>query len=281
MESASLTLSPSKQYLILNRKPFFWLADTWWYGATNRMKWPEPFKSLVLDRKKKGFTVIQIVVGYPPEIDINSEDAKNGGGAPFNETGKINPRYFDETDKKIKYIVENGLIPCIVGGWGHHIDELGVEKIKKLWTEIIARYSHYPAVFCIAGEVDINFGLPISQDAQHILKQLYHALPESFRSVVRNVRTPRRNGRERFSLRERTEKWGKIAEFIKKKDRGRHLITAHVSTKDTADNLFDHPDWLSVNTIQSGHSKDSVEFMVEAVKNSKKMIIDMEPWYEG
>jgi hypothetical protein len=45
--------------------------------------------------------------------------------------------------------------------------------------------------------------------------------------------------------------------------------------------MFGYPDWLDINTIQSGHSKDSVDFMVTSIRNSQKIIIDMEPWYEG
>ena len=155
-KSPSLSLSSNKKYLLRDGKPFFWLADTWWFGATNRLKWPEPFKSLAMDRKKKGFSVIQIVVGYPPEVELNSENAKNSGGFPFDSNGNINSKYFDEVDEKIKYLLGIGLVPCIVGGWGYHIDLLGVEKIKILWQEIVKRYSKYPVIFCLTGDPDLT-----------------------------------------------------------------------------------------------------------------------------
>ena len=42
--------------------------------------------------------------------------------------------------------------------------------------------------------------------------------------------------------------------------------------------------WLSINSIQSGHSIDSIPFMVGSILNNKNHnmpIINMEPWYEG
>src|SRR5690606_34330176 len=63
--------------------PFLWLADTWWYGFSKRTRWPVTFQELVIDRVKKGFSVIQVVVGVPPEISFWSKQARNEGGHPF------------------------------------------------------------------------------------------------------------------------------------------------------------------------------------------------------
>lgn len=289
LKPPSLSLSPGKHYLVRNGKPFFWLADTWWYGATKRMKWPEPFKTLVRDRKKKGFSVIQIVVGFPPEADITSKEAKNSGGAPFDSSGKINHKYFDEVDKKISYMVEIGLVPCIVGGWGQHIDILGVDKIKELWQEIVARYSKYPVIFCLTGELDaFDPRLPANSSKPptiFLAKQALGILPNSMREKIikmrRAVKAILSSKKDKARLKSRIEKWQEIAEFIKKINYDKHLIIAHVSQKVTADNLLEHPDWLSIDSIQSGHSKDAIPFMVSSILNSKKMIINLEPWYEG
>lgn len=48
--------------------PFFWLADTWWMGLCQRLKWPEDFQLLTADRVAKGFTLIQIVAGLYPDM---------------------------------------------------------------------------------------------------------------------------------------------------------------------------------------------------------------------
>src|SRR3989344_3338941 len=153
---------------------FFWLADTWWYGMTSRCSF-EDFKILVDDRKKKGFTVIQTVVGVPPEVDIFSSHAANSGGLPFKRNRQLNLKYFDEVDRKIKYLVDAGLVPCIFGGWGHHIDILGVPAIKRLWKEIVKRYAHFPVVFCLCGEAD-TFPLILGMK-EKILKKILSFTP--------------------------------------------------------------------------------------------------------
>lgn len=288
-KSPFLSLSSNGSYLIRDGKPFFWLADTWWFGATGRLKWPEQFKSLALDRRKKGFSVIQIVVGYPPEVELNSENAKSSGGAPFDSGGNINPKYFDEVDDKIKYLVEIGLVPCIVGGWGYHIDILGVEKIKKLWKEIIKRYSMYPVIFCLTGELDAfdpRFSVNASKlPTAYLAKQALWIFPKPIRDKLikmrRTVKAILSAKKDKANLKIRIDKWQEIAEFIRKIDPNNHLIISHVSQKITSDNLLGHPDWLSIDSIQSGHSKDSVPFMVSSILESKKMIINLEPWYEG
>ena len=49
-------------------EPFFWLGDTWWMGLCSRLRWPEDFQTLVADRVRKGFTVIQIIAGLYPDM---------------------------------------------------------------------------------------------------------------------------------------------------------------------------------------------------------------------
>src|SRR3989344_1846965 len=102
MINKSIRLSKNKRYLIDEKgKPFFWLADTWWYGMTARTSW-EDFKTLVADRKKKGFTVIQTVVGVPPEVDIFSSHAANSGGLPFVQHHSSPPRFWSSQNDKVE-----------------------------------------------------------------------------------------------------------------------------------------------------------------------------------
>lgn len=285
-----IKLSSNKNYLVYGEnKPFFWLADTWWFGATKRMTWPYPFKTLVKDRKKKGFTVIQIVVGYPPEVQINSVNAQNSSGFPFKEDGKLNKKYFDEVDEKIKYVIDQGLVPCIVGGWGYHIDVFGVDKIKKLWQEIINRYSGYPVVFCLAGELDIFNTAYSNQESKSTIalafKKILGTLPNWVKVTILQLRTILKASKKpedkSEKLKSRISKWKEVALFIAKNDPNKILITAHMSSQATADFILGHPNWLSINSIQSGHSKDVIPFMVRSILESPKMIINLEPWYEG
>jgi hypothetical protein len=69
----------------------------------------------------------------------------------------INPHYFDMADLRIQYLVDHGLVPCIVGCWGFFLPIMGVEKLKKHWRYIIARWGAYPVIWCLAGEGDMPY----------------------------------------------------------------------------------------------------------------------------
>ena len=137
--------------------PMLWLADAWWFGLTGRLDWPDGFKHLAEDRVKKDFTVIQLVAGPPSEFDAlaNAFDPQTGndGGLPWEpEYSRINPGYYDHADLRVRWLVEHGLVPCIVGMWGLHLVSMGVAKVRQHWRNLVARYGSYPVVWCAAGE---------------------------------------------------------------------------------------------------------------------------------
>lgn len=248
-----IRLSRDKTHLVgADGSPFFWLADTWWFAATKRASW-SAFKKMVADRKKKGFTVILLVVGVPPEVDYFSPDAGNSGGLPFHKDWSLNPAYFDQIDKKIAYLVRAGIVPCIVGGWGHHIDRMGVAAVKNLWREIVRRYAAYPVVFCLTGEVD------------GFLRRIPLLGTQLFRD-------------------KRLRKWDEVARYIRSIDHNKRPIVVHPQSKSSASALMGNPAWLDIDAIQSGHSRGNTAFMVEAILKAQKgrrPIINLEPWYEG
>ena len=65
---------------------------------------------------------------------------------------RVNPAYFDYADRRIEHLVEAGIVPAIVGGWGWHMPAVGVEKMNRHWRYLIARYGAYPVVWIIGGE---------------------------------------------------------------------------------------------------------------------------------
>ena len=133
--------------------PFFWLGDTWWMGLTKRLQWPEDFQSLAWDRVEKGFTLIQIVAGLYPDMSEFDERGANEAGYPWEpDYARIVPQYFDLADRRIRYLVEMGLTPCIVGCWAYFFGFMGEEKLKQHWRNLVARYGAYPTVWCLAGE---------------------------------------------------------------------------------------------------------------------------------
>jgi hypothetical protein len=137
--------------------PFLWLGDTWWKGLCKRMTL-EGFQELTADRKAKGFSVIQIVCGPYPDEGVFEASWENEGGKPYlnREFTEVNPAYFEYADRRLKHLVESGLVPAIVGGWGRGdcdgMKMAGVAGIKRHWRNLIARYGAYPTIWIVGGE---------------------------------------------------------------------------------------------------------------------------------
>ncbi|OPZ31399.1 MAG: putative endoglucanase [Lentisphaerae bacterium ADurb.BinA184] len=133
--------------------PFLWVGDTWWMGLCSRLPWPQGFRTLTADRVAKGFTVVQIVAGLYPDMPAFDPRGANEAGFPWTEGfGQINPAYFDAADRRLRHLVEAGLVPCIVGCWGYYLPWLGMEKMRRHWRYLVARYGAWPVVWCLAGE---------------------------------------------------------------------------------------------------------------------------------
>src|SRR5256886_1156359 len=140
--------------------PFFWLGDTWWMGLCKRLHFPDEFAELASDRIEKGFTVVQIVAGLYPDMGAFDERGANEAGFPWTkEYSRIEPAYFDQADRRIAYLCDHGLAPCIVGAWGYHMPWMGVDRLKKHWRYLVARWGAYPVFWCVAGEVNLPYYL--------------------------------------------------------------------------------------------------------------------------
>jgi hypothetical protein len=156
-----LRVSKNRRYLEHHDgKPFFWLGDTWWMGLCHRLHWPDEFKTLAADRKKKGFNVIQIVTGLYPDMHPFDPRGANEAGFPWEKDyERIRPEYFAAADKRLQFLVDEGLTPCIVGAWGYYMPWMGVEKVQQHWRYLIARYGAMPVVWCAAGEANLPWYL--------------------------------------------------------------------------------------------------------------------------
>jgi len=154
---------------------FLWLGDTWWKNLCKRMTW-EGFQELTADRKAKGFNVVQIVCGPYPDEDMLEERWENEGGMPYEKIdfSVMNPKYFEYADRRIQHLVDNGIVPVIVGGWGRPqgggestLMQVGLEGFKRHWRNLIARYGAYPVVWMLGGEVKDKHG-PWSELAKYL-----------------------------------------------------------------------------------------------------------------
>lgn len=133
--------------------PFFWLGDTWWMALCKRLTWQKDFETLTQNRKSLGFNVIQLVAGFYPDMPLFDPRGLSASGFCWEQDlSQINPSFFDEADQKIFYLVEQGLMPCIVGAWGYYLPMIGLENIQLHWRYLMARWGALPVVWVTAGE---------------------------------------------------------------------------------------------------------------------------------
>ncbi|MBM7566861.1 DUF4038 domain-containing protein [Paenibacillus sacheonensis] len=239
--------------------PFFWLADTWWMSLTDRLQWPDDFKWLTQDRVDKGYTAIQVVAGLYPDMGPFDERGTNEGGQSW-EPGfqRLNPAFFEAADRKIDWMVQSGLMPCIVGSWGYYLDFLGKDKLRQHWEYLVARYGAYPVMWCAAGEANMPY---------------YQS--DSFKDAAL---------KETYMLRHKVE-WTEMGEFIKGIDPFRRALTIHPT--EYGHDMVEDASMLDLDMLQTGHSGLlTVEATTKRIQSSvarepKTPVINSEVCYEG
>ena len=212
--------------------PFFWLGDTWWMGLCKRLPWPDGFETLTADRVHKGFTMVQIVAGLYPDMPWMDERGANEAGFPWDkEFTRINPAYFDMADVRIQHLADHGLAACIVGFWGYFIPLMSLEKAKKHWRYLVARWSAYPVVWCLAGEGTMPYYLSKTKEQDAEVQK--HGLTE-------------------------------LARYVRSIDPHHHPITIHPSNAARA--CVDDPSVIDFDMLQTGHSdRASVPNTIETI----------------
>ena len=219
--------------------PFFWLGDTWWMGLCHRLHWPDEFKQLTADRKEKGFNVIQIVAGLYPDMPPFDPRGANEAGFPWQTNySSIRPEYFDAADKRLTYLVEQGITPCLVGAWGYFIPWMGVEKAKQHWRYLVARYGAMPVVWCVAGEANLPY-------------YLAKGFPYDDRAQVKS--------------------WTEVARYLRRIDPFHRLVTIHPTGigRLSARNAIDDLSLLDIDLLQTPHGRrEAVPPTVRTVRES-------------
>lgn len=132
--------------------PFFWLADSWWHAMSSRLTM-DGFKTLAADRVAKGFNVIQFAVANPCDIaPFDDRGGNEAGHAWTMDFGTINPAYWDLADQRVRDLIEQGLMPSVMGTWAYYLHFMGEEKMKRHWRYVIARYGAFPVAWILCGE---------------------------------------------------------------------------------------------------------------------------------
>jgi hypothetical protein len=232
--------------------PFLWLADTWWMGFSRRLHWGE-FQQLTADRVAKGFNTVQIVAGLYPDMPAFDERGLGEGGFPWTTNySRINPEYFDAADRRIQHLCDNGLMPCIVGAWGYHLPWLGVDRMKKHWRYLIARWGAYPVVWCVAGEAAMPYYLAENKERDRAFQ---------------------------------IKGWTEIARYIRETDGFDRLVTIHPT--DFSRSQVEDSKVIDFEMLQTGHSdRASIPNTIDALRKSVRLeppmpVINSEVCYEG
>ena len=233
--------------------PFLWIGDTWWMGLTTRLDWPAGFQWLTSDRVEKGFSVVQIIAGPYPDMDAWDPRGRSEAGFPF-EDGfqRISPAYYQGADRKIRHLVESGLMPCIVGMWGYYLPQLGADKVKRFWRYLVARYGAYPVTWCLCGEATMPYYLSQDRDADAATQKAG---------------------------------WTDVMSYVRRTDGYGNLITIH-PTHYGREQVED-PSLMDLEMLQTGHGDiDSVPNVIQSVRRSvaaepQMPVVNSEVNYEG
>ena len=252
-----LQVAPSRRTLEhRDGTPFFWLGDTWWMGLCHRLEWPDGFRRLAADRTEKGFSVIQIVAGLYPDMPAFDPRGANEQGFPWEpDYARIRPEYFDAADERLRYLVEQGLTPCLVGAWGYFIPWTGVEKMKQHWRYLIARYGAWPMVWCVAGEANLPW---------YLVKNF----PFDDRGQVRD--------------------WTAVMRYVRETDPFHRPITIHPTglSPCTARHATEDVGLLDFDMLQTPHAQnEGVEVTIKGIRDSYAAsptmpVLDGEPCYD-
>jgi hypothetical protein len=235
--------------------PFFWLGDTWWLSLCSRKGWGlREFTKLARDRVEKGFTVIQIVAGLYPDLPPFDSRGFNEAGYPWEaEYKRINPAYFDMADLRIERLVQEGLVPCLVAAWGYHLPWLGVERMKKHWRYLIARWAVHPVVWCLAGEAAMPYYLSKNRAEDAAFQK---------------------------------QGWTEIGHYVRSIDPYHHPVTIHPSAS-CGHETIDDVSILDIDMLGTGHGDwQSASSNVDTVnreyeRQPAKPILNGEVCYEG
>ena len=153
--------------------PFFYTGDTVWTALTKVFSWNSAagkagisFQDYFTARKKQGYNGVNIISCYPTDSvpgkgiwdkRVHGEKISENNNTPFKLSNgeadytKINPVYWQEQDKKIKYLSDHGFVPFIETVRRHekwpYMSTQQKESFNNFIRYIWARYGCYNMIF--------------------------------------------------------------------------------------------------------------------------------------
>jgi hypothetical protein len=264
------------------------LCDTWWYGLTQRLN-DDTFEKLVKLRSKQGFSAVQLVVGIPPEVGPENQNAASRVGPAWNLKGELNDKYLDHAREKIQMLNSYGLTVIVYGAWGQQVEWLGVERMKDWWKEVIHKIDDLDVMYCLTGESDIWVGeerklLPDKTTGElntvRMLPFLHPRLVYLGKRLIRMVGDSLNESKKE----ERREKWSEVLTSVSAATK--KPIFIHTLPGRTSEEVVNNPELLDAITVQTGHDASTRKILWQLPLESarsypNKPFINLEPWYEG
>jgi hypothetical protein len=227
LKRGPIRVSANKRYFEqADGTPFYWLGDLWYAGFSDRISW-EGFQRLTVDRKAKGFTVVELAAmtcSNEEQAPIDAGFSNEGGAVWDSKFERINPKYFDYADRRVQYLIDNEMAPAIIGAWRQVMMQMGVAKMKKHWRYIIARYGAYPVFWITGGEV---YDPPASQR--------HPGLP--YGATIHDLSSPG---------------WTEVARYIREVDPYHHPLSVH-EIDPPFDSALQDESLTDFDLFQAGH----------------------------
>lgn len=217
IDKRRLKISSNHRYFMDQKgNPFFWLGDTGWLLFSKLTR--EEAEQYLEDRRKKGFSVIQVMVLHTvAAVNVYGDSAlinKNVAhpfvtdGNNFSDTKQYD--YWDHVDYIVDLAAKKGLYMAMVPVWGSNV----------------------------------KAGLVSKDDAGTYANWLAERYRNRWNIIWLN------GGDIRGT--DSTNTWKTIGETLRKRDQN-NLISFHPFGRTSSSEFFHKEDWLDFNMFQSGH----------------------------
>lgn len=164
-----LQVADTKDYLLQDGKPFFYLADTVWAAFSNLPldRW-EPYLRF---RKMQGFNAIQISI-LPVAHDASTSERNCD---PFWrdlqgrwDVTHLNEAYFDRAEQMVRMAFEAGFVPVLGVLWKTYVPEtracqrspentaMSLDAMADYVAYAVKRFKQYDPIFFISGDTEWN-----------------------------------------------------------------------------------------------------------------------------
>jgi hypothetical protein len=161
----ALRVSDTKDYLLRDGKPFFYLADTVWAAFANLSI--DEWRRYLAFRKAQGFNALQISI-LPITHDTSASEESDSPFLPDAhghwDVYRLNEGYFDKAERMVGMAVASGLVPVLGVVWKCHVPGTLASRRSPLpstmpldameaYVEYVAkRFAKFTPVFFISGD---------------------------------------------------------------------------------------------------------------------------------